>query len=511
MIYRSLTLLVAILALLSFTALAGPVKVHDNQLIVKMKPGKGPSALAATGLKAVSHLRTMKLSYDTYEIVRAPGGEDPFEYARKLEATGLVEFAYPNVVKTVSTLQELEDGRVIAAYILPDGPADRAGMALGAEITRFDGQDIQDALEAVPPFEPQSTEWGRRHEQVVFLTRGPIGKTIEVEFINPVNPDADTDENMGWWQKFTDSIRGLFLPAAGEAVEKRMTSVYEVDSLLAVYMGGETDEYVLPSEYDLLPSGVGYIKLNSNYDDLSLLVRIFERALESFEEAGVPGIVVDLRLNYGGANMGLAGFLHDEEILMGQLEYYSDRTGQFEPEGPRDKVYPNENQYRFGSMVLLVDQFCYSACELEAYGFSQVPGMTVMGQFPTAGVEAETARGKFLLPAAMQVARDVESLVARVANHAVVHVAGETRRCMPVVTRVELLCTGAAMEDIARAIALPMKLSLTLIIIPPTQSAFVLLDTLTDTLYSGHTWNVGGSSETCFAEGSREPKGEYDG
>jgi len=130
MIYRSLTLLVAILALLSFTALAGPVKVHDNQLIVKMKPGKGPSALAATGLKAVSHLRTMKLSYDTYEIVRAPGGEDPFEYARKLEATGLVEFAYPNVVKTVSTLQELEDGPAFwpdDTYLL--NPFDRVDAA----------------------------------------------------------------------------------------------------------------------------------------------------------------------------------------------------------------------------------------------------------------------------------------------------------------------------------------------------------------------------------------------
>ena len=80
------------------------------------------------------------------------------------------------------------------------------------------------------------------------------------------------------------------------------------------------------------------------------------------------------------------------------MEYYSDKTGQFEPDGPREKVIPNENIYSFDKMVLLVDQFCFSACEIEAYGFSQVPGMVVMGQFPTAGVEAETARGEFLLP-----------------------------------------------------------------------------------------------------------------
>jgi C-terminal processing protease CtpA/Prc len=120
--------------------------------------------------------------------------------------------------------------------------------------------------------------------------------------------------------------------------------------------------------------------------------------VDIFDEAGAIGIIIDMRHNYGGSPLGLAGFLYDEDIPLGQLEYYSDKTGQFEPEGPRDKVFPNVEQYSFDNMVLLVDQFCYSACEIEAYGFSQVPGMVVMGQFPSAGVEAETARGDFVLP-----------------------------------------------------------------------------------------------------------------
>jgi len=44
---------------------------------------------------------------------------------------------------------------------------------------------------------------------------------------------------------------------------------------------------------------------------------------------------------------------------------------------------------------VLVDQSCYSACELEAYGFSQVPGMMVIGMNPTGGTEAEVSRGQF--------------------------------------------------------------------------------------------------------------------
>ena len=184
-----------------------------------------------------------------------------------------------------------------------------------------------------------------------------------------------------------------------EARTVQLTSIYEVESLFTVFMGGTYDEYALPAEYQVWADiGVGYVRINSNYDDLSLLIKIFERALKSFQAAGVNGIIIDLRLNSGGAPLGLAGFLHDQDIPLGQLEYFSSVTGSFEPDGPREKVIPNSNQYRFNKMVLLVDQFCYSACEIESYGFSQVPGMVVMGQFPTAGVMAETARGKFMMP-----------------------------------------------------------------------------------------------------------------
>ena len=272
-------------------------------------------------------------------------------------------------------VRELDDKRVLVVFVLPGSPAEQAGMKVGAELLKFNGDAVQTALEKVKPFEPQSTDFGLRYEQTSFLTRGGIGQNATVEFRNP-----------------------------GEAVRTvQMTSIYEVDSLLAVYRGGQVEPYVLPTEYQLFRDvGVGYLKINSNYDDLGLAIRVVDRAFRSFEEAGVLGIVIDMRHNSGGTSLGLAGFLYDQDIPLGQLEYYSDKTGQFEPEGPRDKVFPNLEQYRFNKMVLLVDQNCYSACEIEAFGFSQVPGMVVMGQFPTAGVEAETARGKFLLPEGME-------------------------------------------------------------------------------------------------------------
>ncbi len=270
-----------------------------------------------------------------------------------------------------AAVRELDDGRVLVVYILEDSPADQEGIKVGDEITEVDGKPVTRAIDEVAPlFGPYSTDFGYRYDQAIFLLRGPSGTSVTLTYKNADNTSKTAT----------------------------LARIEEYDSLFATYIYSGLDTPILPVESEVINGNVGYVKINSNYDDLSLIIRLFERALQKFEEYGVAGIIIDLRQNSGGAPLGLAGFLYDGEIPMGQLEYYSDTTGKFEPDGPREKVIPNENQYSFDRMVLLVGNACFSACEIEAYGFSQVPGMTVMGQFPTGGVEAEVARGQFELP-----------------------------------------------------------------------------------------------------------------
>jgi C-terminal processing protease CtpA/Prc len=271
-------------------------------------------------------------------------------------------------------LREAEDGKVIVTYVTPNGPAERAGIQTGAEVSYWNGQPILNALREVTPLSlPISTNFSLYYQQDRYLTRAAVGTDAVIRFVNP----GSTGKN-------------VTLTAVKETASFNFTSIYK-----------GYDQNALPVEFDILtdPVGqVGYIRINSNYDDLNLIIRLFERALKTFTANDIQGIVIDMRVNSGGANLGLAGFLHDKEVLLGQLEYYSSKTGKFEPEGPRDKVLPNVNHYSFDKMALLVDQACASACELEAYGFSQVPGMEVFGMYPSAGVEAEVARGQFLLP-----------------------------------------------------------------------------------------------------------------
>lgn len=268
-------------------------------------------------------------------------------------------------------VRELDDGRVIAVFVDPEGAAARAGMKQGAVITSFNDMPTIEAIGTVFPWSgPFSTESGKRYEQARFLVRAPIGTTAKVSFTNP-----------------NESSRSANLIATDEQQSLFYTSPYR-----------GMNPYGLPVEYEIFPNNVGYIRISSNYDDLNLIIRLFERALKIFNENGMNKLIIDLRQNSGGANLGLAGFLYDQDIEMGQLEYFSEKTGRFEPEGQRGKILPNQTQYSFDKKVLIVGLACASACELEAYGFSQVPGMVVVGQYPTSGTEAEVARGQFKLP-----------------------------------------------------------------------------------------------------------------
>ncbi len=268
-------------------------------------------------------------------------------------------------------IRELDDGRVLVTYVLPGGPAGLAGVQVGAELTRVSSLSAGEAISAVKPLSgPFSTAFSRRYEQARFLLAVPEGTEKSFTFINP---------------------------GQGEQTVT-LTAIYEQSSLQYSSTFRNFDNLALPVEFRILDSGLGYVKINSNYDDLNLIVRLFERALRTFEENSVAGVIIDLRTNTGGSPLDLAGYLTEEEIPLAQLQYFSETTGRFEPNGPLSKVRPKETRFVFDHLALLVDQSCYSACEIEAYGFSQLPGMQVVGQYPTAGVEAEVARGQFVLP-----------------------------------------------------------------------------------------------------------------
>jgi len=281
-------------------------------------------------------------------------------------------YLYENVFPGYGfSAKESDDGKVIVVYVTADSLAEEAGLQKGAQILSVNDMPVSKWIANTKLFFPTSSPHLYRYDQVTAAFRAPIGQRMTIKYRSQ---DGKIDQL---------TLTSFYDPYSFIAVDSAWASYYSS---------------LMPVEYKLISDDIGYVRINSNSDDIGLIIRLFGHALQAFSDNGASNLIIDMRVNSGGTNLGLAGFLYDQNIPIGQLEYYSEKTGKFEPEGIMDEVYPNEEQYRFDQIILLVDQYCASACELEAYGFSQVPGVIVMGENPTAGMEAEVARGEFVLP-----------------------------------------------------------------------------------------------------------------
>ncbi|HUI90577.1 MAG TPA: S41 family peptidase [Anaerolineales bacterium] len=340
--------------------------------------GKQPNwdQLVANIRPRVQQAQQSQDKYAFYEALR------DFTYAFKDGHTGLdggdlsaTDFQTNYEASYGFTVRVLDDKSVLVDSVLSGGPAEAAGMKTGAIITQFNGEPVMDAINSEPLFfQLQSSDFAVTYEKAIMLTRAKPNDQASITFTNP----------------------------GGSAQSVTLSSVVNQEevNILKEQLGLTPTPTLLPVELQTLTvngTDIGYIKVNKNFDDLNLLLKLFERGLQDFQQDKVAGLIIDLRDNGGGVPLGLAGFLTNQTIDLGQLEYYNKLTGKFEPQDQPDQILPKE-QYHFDKIAVLVGLNCASACELEAYGFSKVPGAVVVGEYPTAGVEAEVSRGQIIMP-----------------------------------------------------------------------------------------------------------------
>gem|GEM_PF-164557 len=268
----------------------------------------------------------------------------------------------------------LDDRRVIAHIVSEEGPAAEAGMLWGAEILQWNGVPILDAIAEVLPWSlPFSSETSLRVQQYRYLLRTPVGAEVEVTFQNP-GADAPTTVVL--------------------------KSIAERETFTATSIFAGFDSNYLPVEYAILPNGFGYIKISSLSDDISLIIRLWEWAIQRMIANEAPAIIVDLRQNSGGSPLGtyFASFFVQERLDISRSYYYSEKSGEFETFGPPDYTEPDDKLYYDGQLAVLVSPACASACENVAYVLGELPQTRVFGFYPTDGIFGEVARGQYLLP-----------------------------------------------------------------------------------------------------------------
>jgi C-terminal processing protease CtpA/Prc len=272
-------------------------------------------------------------------------------------------------------MRETDDGKIIANFILTGGPADKAGMKRGAEILSLDGKPTAEVVDATVPWSsPFSNPIIKRLQQLRYATRFPLDKgQVKVKFKNP-----DGSEKT----------------ATLEVVSERDS--FNVGSF---YYGQPATS--LPVEFSILPSGYGYIKVSSFFDNDVLSIQVWERAIKYFNDNQIPGVILDLRVNGGGSGWladQMAAYFFDKEIVVGNTARYSKDTGKFYMDpGDETRMIPPRPALQYsGPVAVLVGPACASACEFFSYDMTIDQRAIVVGQYPSDGAGGSVEQ--FVMP-----------------------------------------------------------------------------------------------------------------
>jgi C-terminal processing protease CtpA/Prc len=270
-------------------------------------------------------------------------------------------------------LAELSDGRVIVTDVLPGFAAAGEGIEVGAEILTWQGEPVQDAIAKVNPFfGPYSTDHHRRAEQLVFMTRFPPDTRVTFSFRNP----------------------------GGAPTETTLTATVDYDSLFEWIPTFREDPITLPIEAELINDDIAYMKIKTFSDDYNLMAQVYEYHIKQLIDSGIRKLILDLRVNGGGSG-GLAadfyGYFIEDEIEVSQHAYYNYDLGEFEYGDEPATLEPGPMLWE-GEIVVLVSEYCASACEGFAYWLTLLDDVTVIGHTPTAGMFGEVGQGQYALP-----------------------------------------------------------------------------------------------------------------
>lgn len=263
---------------------------------------------------------------------------------------------------------QLDDGRVIANILLDDGPAAAAGMQWGAEIIEFDGAPVQEALARTPVIwarRPPATAAGRRIEQLRFLTRCPVGKEVAVVF---KNPDA------------TESV---------SAVLRAVDDSYETLDRTYLYES-EVGEFGSPIEAKVLPSGLGYIRLHFFAPTVTtpFPANAFKSEIAALIRKGVPGLILDVRGNSGGADdlaPKFLGHFFREPAFYEDIAIYDKDARDFIVEADAHLRIEPRDPYFEAPVAVLVDYTTFNAAEGIPLALKRRPDVRIVGVSGTFG------------------------------------------------------------------------------------------------------------------------------
>ena len=177
--------------------------------------------------------------------------------------------------------------------------------------------------------------------------------------------------------------------------------------------------------HEILPGNIGYVRVRFELDlpaelpgDHTPTLQEFREAVHEFVQAGVRGVVVDVRRNSGGSDKMVAEMMasfYDERSFYEYADWYDTATGAWEiwdldewtgePLAPEVGVWIEPGRERYdGPVVALVDNACVSSGEGVALGIRRLANGRTVGFHGTNGSFGMVGRDSLrCCPAALHV------------------------------------------------------------------------------------------------------------
>ena len=266
------------------------------------------------------------------------------------------------------TVAPLEDGRVVVVRVDPGFFADMAGIKWGAEIVEWDGVPVADALARTPLLwadAPAATDEGRLFQQCTLLTRAPVGTKATVKFRNPNSGNL--------WVSRLEARRDYYQTLRD--LTRQQKSITEFES---------------PLETKVLDGNIGYIKVYCQAATLAMPfpARAFRRALETFLEAKVKGVVLDLRGNTGGLDdlaVTYAGHFTQAPVLYRKLVAFDYDKGGFALDKVGELTIEPRTPHFGGPVMVLVHLDTCDNGQALADSLHRLPNVSLLGVTGTEG------------------------------------------------------------------------------------------------------------------------------
>lgn len=250
-------------------------------------------------------------------------------------------------------------------FLTPGGAAEAAGIQIGATILEMGGMPVDDFVANTIAFSaPFSTEQNARLQQLRYATRAPLGTDVDVTYRNPGAAKSET----------------VTLTSTSESASFSVTS-FRFGAPFAL----------LPVTIDILDSGYGYVSINDFSDNEVLTVQLWERLMQTLNDNGIPGLIIDMRQNGGGSGWladQMAAFLFNEPRILGFSEQFDPEKGEFYRDEQRpDRFYlPTESLRYQGAVALITGPNCSSACEFFSFAATQDGRSDAVGYYGTGGL-----------------------------------------------------------------------------------------------------------------------------